>query len=301
MSTDRDLTQTVRSWLKEDRHEVADRVLDSVLDQLDATNQRRAGWLARRFETMNPTLRYSVAAAIVVVAVLAAALFARPNVGDDDEATPSASPSAAPSGITPLSGQGELAAGTYLIDDPFPIRATLTVPDEWEALTVDHAIAMLCVSGEGCDAGARPGVGFWIVDRVAPSCPVTGETATPAPQPSLGPTVDDLATALAGRPEYRVESGPTPITFSGYEGVELDLVTALGGLSCADGLAPGWVAGRWMRETLSGEHSQLLILNVEGVRVLIDGMFTSDNTDADIAEMQAVLDSIQIEGLSGSE
>ena len=48
MSANRDLTHTVRSWLQEDGHEDASRVLDLVLDQLDATPQRRVGWLARR-------------------------------------------------------------------------------------------------------------------------------------------------------------------------------------------------------------------------------------------------------------
>ena len=41
MSTDRDTTRIVRSWLQTDEHESADRVLDAVLDQLDATPQRR--------------------------------------------------------------------------------------------------------------------------------------------------------------------------------------------------------------------------------------------------------------------
>ena len=45
MSTDRDVTRIVRSWLHEDAYEDADRVLDLVLDQIDTTPQRRAcGW-----------------------------------------------------------------------------------------------------------------------------------------------------------------------------------------------------------------------------------------------------------------
>ncbi len=44
MSTDRDVTRIVRSWLHEDAYEDADRVLDLVLDQLDTTPQRRATW-----------------------------------------------------------------------------------------------------------------------------------------------------------------------------------------------------------------------------------------------------------------
>ena len=52
MSTDRDTTRIVRSWLQTDEYESADRVLDAVLDQLDTTPQRRATWWpARRLPT----------------------------------------------------------------------------------------------------------------------------------------------------------------------------------------------------------------------------------------------------------
>jgi hypothetical protein len=37
MSTDRDTTRIVRSWLRTDENDAADRVLGSVLDQLEAT------------------------------------------------------------------------------------------------------------------------------------------------------------------------------------------------------------------------------------------------------------------------
>ena len=54
MSTDRDTTRIVRSWLQTDEYESADRVLDAVLDQLDTTPQRRATWWpARRLPQMN--------------------------------------------------------------------------------------------------------------------------------------------------------------------------------------------------------------------------------------------------------
>ena len=48
MDTERDVTRIVRSWLRTDEHESADRVLDNVLALLDATPQRRSWWPARR-------------------------------------------------------------------------------------------------------------------------------------------------------------------------------------------------------------------------------------------------------------
>ena len=61
MSTDRDVTtRIVRSWLHEDAHEDADRILNLVLDEIDTTPQRRPGWLARRFPPMNSTTRIAL-------------------------------------------------------------------------------------------------------------------------------------------------------------------------------------------------------------------------------------------------
>ena len=70
MSSDRDTTRIVRSWLDEGVTALPDRVLDAVLDQVPATPQRRAlWWPARRFPFMNSAmLRYGAVAAVVVVA-----------------------------------------------------------------------------------------------------------------------------------------------------------------------------------------------------------------------------------------
>ena len=68
MSTDRDVTRIVRSWLRTDEYGSADRVLNSVLDQLDTTHQRRLTWWpARRFPPMSTTLRIALATAAVVI------------------------------------------------------------------------------------------------------------------------------------------------------------------------------------------------------------------------------------------
>ena len=70
MSTDRDVTRIVRSWLDEGTNVLPDRVLDAVLDQLPATPQRRATWLARRFAPMNNTFRAAAVAAVILLAIL---------------------------------------------------------------------------------------------------------------------------------------------------------------------------------------------------------------------------------------
>ena len=71
MSTDRDTTRLVRSWLEEGVTALPDRVLDAVLDQVPATPQRRSSWPVRRFNQMNRVfLTASAAAAVLVIALV---------------------------------------------------------------------------------------------------------------------------------------------------------------------------------------------------------------------------------------
>lgn len=71
MSTDRETTRIVRSWLEEGVTALPDRVLDTVLDQVPATPQRRSWWPAWRSDAMNTyTKLIAAAAAVVLVAVV---------------------------------------------------------------------------------------------------------------------------------------------------------------------------------------------------------------------------------------
>ena len=69
MSADREVTRIVRSWLEEGVTALPDRVLDAVLDQVPATQQRRAIRLPRRLPTMNTPIRIATAAVICLLAV----------------------------------------------------------------------------------------------------------------------------------------------------------------------------------------------------------------------------------------
>jgi hypothetical protein len=90
----------VRSWLREDRHEDATRVLSNVEDQLDATPQRSSGGTAWRFLLMNNNIvRVGLAAAaVVIIAIIAINLLpGSPAPGGSPSVSPSVEPSAAPS------------------------------------------------------------------------------------------------------------------------------------------------------------------------------------------------------------
>ena len=62
MTADLDTTRIVRSWLRTDEHESADRVLDTVLARLDATPQHRSLWPVRRIADVNANVKLLIAA-----------------------------------------------------------------------------------------------------------------------------------------------------------------------------------------------------------------------------------------------
>ena len=95
MSSDRELTRIVRSWMEEGVSALPDRVLDDVLAQLPVTPQRRPWWRAWRTHLMNSTLKFAAAGAAVVVAavVVMALYFNRPAVVPASSPSPGQSPS----------------------------------------------------------------------------------------------------------------------------------------------------------------------------------------------------------------
>jgi len=104
MTAERDVTRIVRSWLHEDAHEDAGRVLDMVLDLVDTTPQRRPSGLARRFPIMNNNIvRFGIAAAaVILVAIVGITLLPRSGVGGP---TISPTPSQSAAALDPLAGR----------------------------------------------------------------------------------------------------------------------------------------------------------------------------------------------------
>jgi hypothetical protein len=96
MSTDNDVARSLGSWLRENRHEDADRVLNAVFDQLPATPQRQPLWRAWRPSVMNNMVRVGmVTAAAVIVAIFGFTLL-RPGGAPGGPSSPSGSPSPTP-------------------------------------------------------------------------------------------------------------------------------------------------------------------------------------------------------------
>ena len=104
MSTDRETSRIVRSWLEDGVTALPDRVLDAVLDEVPATPQRRSWWPTRRIAQVNKFVPVAIAAAaVLVVAVIGYNMLPGPGgPGGQPTAVPTVQPTLAP-----------LAAGSF--------------------------------------------------------------------------------------------------------------------------------------------------------------------------------------------
>jgi hypothetical protein len=283
-----ELNRDLRSWLREDRHENADRVLLEALDTIAATDQRRAGWLARRFTIMNiTTVRWGVAAAAVVaVAVAGYSLFLGSiNVGPtpSDEATPTAAAIL----IEPTAlGTDPLTAGTYYVDDPFQVPITFQLPDGWVVGEYNRAGSFLDLSS-GFDPSGE--LTIQVVDNVFvdPCDPAAGPL-----EPPVGPSVDDLARALASLPNVDATAA-VDVTVDGHAGKQLELTQAPGTAAACDGIAL-WTSSTRILNMGAEEIFEVLILDADGVRLVAAIGYIADVSEEALAEMHAVVDSIEI-------
>jgi hypothetical protein len=289
VTIEHDTARIVRSWLEEGATALPDRVLDAVLDQLPATPQRRASRPAWRFADMSTSFKIALAAAALAVAVFGLSIPMLTLVnGPGTAPSPSTSP-------LPYTWPQPLAAGTYatrMIWDT-PVEFTFTVPDGWQGMDV-----------EVIKSPADVGVMFALVGNVyADPC---GHVLM---DPPVGPTVDDLAQALLGLPDTTppgrdlTSAQMTPTTFAGYPAVTLSFVRPddAGCPSASyymwdappDSMRAGLPSGGTTFYSERALH-RIWIVDINGIRYLVDASSSLDATEADMAELQSVIDSIQI-------
>jgi hypothetical protein len=136
--------------------------------------------------------------------------------------------------------------------------------------------------------------------------------------PPVGPSADDLATALADLAPFRVTSPPTDVTIYGYSGKHLELTVPdmpfefrsdgtlfkeCTGFDWHRRYLMSWITPLLVARggyafygyTAPGATEELWILDVEGTRLVISAVRSPGSPRKDLAEMSAILDSIQIE------
>ncbi len=326
MSTERDVTRIVRSWLEDGATALPDRVLDSVLDQLPMTSQRRSWWPAWRLSEMNNALKLAIAAvAVVVVALVGINLLPRsegvggsgqtpsPSPAPSLTASPSPSLSRSPAPSPALFPVGPLAAGSHTIQ-PFvgpgglctgeslqagcteagaeddSIRITLTVPDGWAGLEYSIIPSVESYSPPG-GAGLLFGRGGWLY-TVSQACGGSGPDPN-GPTIPTGTTVDEFVTALVDHPDLDVTS-PVDVTLGGFSGQYLEFRAPANTTTDPGGCGYFvWEPGIYAQ----GPNAlwRIWVLDVNGVRVVVRGDSFPGTSPQIQAQLQSIVDSIQIE------
>jgi hypothetical protein len=232
--------------------------------------------------TVPPAARYGLVAAAAVAAVIAGgALFGGPNLGGGPTPTP------VPIPTPPILSGDALEAGTYRLT-VVGVVATITVPPGWANV---QGIGV----GKDIPDVSFAAVVFWPSDEEVAhvySDPCRWQDGYV--DPPVGPTVDDLVTALANQPQ-RGESVPIDVSIDGYRGkmVELTVPDDIDFADCDGGQFYSW-EGRFHQAP--GQVDRIYVLDVDGRRLVIDAHFTPGTSAGDLAEQQAVLESIRLDG-----
>lgn len=301
MRRDPDVARVVRSWLDEGVDRLPDHVLDAVLERLPTTPQRRPAWSARRLPTMSTTRRLALAAAALIIAIGATfAVFAR---GSGPSALPTSSPSpsapvvptppppASPSPLASASGIKEIGVmepGTYRIGAPFTVPFTITFPTSWTLKTnTGPSVNFTKTLTEGAAWVSVDVIRNVFVDP----CHTDKGVRSPAPR-----TIAEVATAITQMAGF--EAGPvSDVTLNGYGAKALTITNAIDTASagCSGGpMLPLWTfSGSDGAATNGLATEQVWVVEVRGDLVVIDGeSFPTTTTDA-VAEIEAVVATIQ--------
>lgn len=293
--TGTDFDRTARAWLQDGPVVMSDRALQAALDEVHQTRQRRAIWPAWRNAPMNTTVfRFAaLAAGVLVIAVLGFSIL--PGIGPGGPTTPApTTPAPTPTLATPPSADPSPRAVGITFDPALPFRLLLTLPPGWSGEDGSFVVQKY--------GGALPNgmaIATWIVGNVyTDGCNWSGTLRDPA----VGPTVDDLANAISGL-EDRVTTAPADVTVDGYAGKELEMtIPDVDFTTCDQGEFRSWTAldgsSRFHQGPL--EHSRILILDVDGTRVLVFGRSFPGTSPADLAELNTILDTMQIDGRAAS-
>ncbi len=318
MTDDRSLERAARSWLENGPTEAPDRAVEAALLRIETTPQERDLRIPWRLPKMTTPARVA-ATAVIGVLVVGGAFFmlGRPGQsgvgGPGPTSTPTASPTLIPSASASPSpgpiGEGPLGAGQHVAmpfappygngvchDPPQPgcsdtalddtIRFAFTVPDGWAS---NDSGAAITKPATGIVAPTGMGLlfhrGGWLY-----SDPCIKVATQELPDIPVGPSVDDFANALANHPLLDATT-PTSISLGGYSGKYVDLQLP-SDITCTFGYYP-WAPS--MPAQGPSHRWHLWILDVEGIRVVVQTTDFAGTTVSDLAEQQAIVDSIQIE------
>lgn len=295
MSTNRDTTRVVRSWLDDGVTALPDRVLDAVLEQVSVTPQRRP-WLAWRPFTMRNALRIALvaAAAVVLAAVIGTNLLPAsdvPGTGGpvvSPPASPSPTPSPSPSPV-PADALDEAlrADGRYSVTvEGVPL--SFSVPtDGWES----HGRPYISKSTQG-PQGAEAII-YWA------SFP-DGLSAHPCGgllDASIGQSAVELAAAVATALGTELIAGPSDVMV-GERAAQHVVLTVREDVGCDPGFFYTWepfLMGALWPETVVGDTIRVWVVDVDGTVLFIGGETHPDASAGVLDQVEQIVKSIRFE------
>jgi hypothetical protein len=291
MTTRKELDRSISAWLEaEAPRRAPDDVLEASRDRIRNTRQRWSWWPARRPTDMNNFAKVLfAAAAVVAVAVVAINLLPGGGSGTGGvPPSPSMSPTVPPSpSMSPTpEPTASLVAHTLrpccIEDDPRFDSMTFAImaPPSWGAFE-ESGVLFDNDPPAGASFGLYPGGNVF-----SEPCLIDEDAGADVP---VGPTVDDLVTAIVDHPSLDV-TDPVDVTLAGYSGTYLDLTVPDDISECVRYMP----TDHHIYAQGPDQRWHMWILDVDGVRVLVETNDYPGTAPEQLAEGQAILESLVI-------
>jgi hypothetical protein len=307
MTTLRDPDAILAAWLEEGPTRLPVQTRRAIVVAIPTTPQRRRGLVAPwRSTTMSTTLKLALGAAAVIAVALGGAYalgIGQPgrDVGGGPVASPTPTPVPTPTpwpfptetsgGVPVAPGRYELVLPARTADGgPIELAVTFAMPAGWEKNVI---------ASELWNIADQRRIGFYTVDNVnRDPCGADG-TLDPF-QPPLGPTVDDFVNGLAALTAVTATQ-PSDVSVAGFQGKRLTLrLTGAMPASCFDDVLNLWSGPQGAPTAYGGgalandRSYDLLVLDVDGARLVVGRVADPGASAPALAEMQAIVDSVEI-------
>jgi hypothetical protein len=310
MNARSDTERILDAYLAPEADRLADRVIDAALADVARTPQRRAVRVPWRFPLMPALSRATGVAVVALVAVVGAGTLLYLNSKPDGTAsrgtpspgaTPTPAPTIAPTATVPPIVDGPLDAGTYRLR-PFSsstLTIDVTVPEGGWFGGPPAAIGGPVGESNGPNGLALAFLSAQTIN--SDPCHWDKDGSGRAPQEGdieVGPTVDDLAEALADAPYD--STTPVDVTLAGFSGkrLELHLTPDPAGCDTWEGDVDQYFVfgGRDGGQFAQGGANtwQVTIVDVEGTRLIAMLLTYEETSAADLGAAQGILDSVVI-------